>query len=200
MPGLIESLLWDDAEAIDQLQAQTGIDRKRAEHAYGAAVGTIMRGLEAKTQTDEGAQSVWDILRKKVEQGTIPSDAPSEQEGVRVREMDPKEVNDMFKVIFGKDAPQVEGGFGKVITLDPETARKVFAKVLPAILGGIFGAAERAPEESPQALPRILGDARKEMEQRQPKSTGIFEAILDVDHDGDVDLDDLAGIISRRPK
>jgi hypothetical protein len=68
------------------------------------------------------------------------------------------------------------------------------------VLGGIFGAAERAPEESPQALPRILGDARTEMEERQPKSTGIFEAILDRDHDGDVDLEDLAGIFPRKPK
>jgi hypothetical protein len=114
--------------------------------------------------------------------------------------MDPKVANDIMKVIFGKDAPEVQGGFSKVITLDPETSRKVFEKVLPAVLGGIFGAAERAPEDSPQALPKILGGARKEIEQRQPKSTGIFEAILDHDHDGDVDLADLAGIFAPKPR
>ena len=114
--------------------------------------------------------------------------------------MDPKVANDMMKVIFGKDAPEVQGGFGKVITLDQETSRKVFEKVLPAILGGVFGAAEKDPEESPQALPRIVGDAKAEMEQRQPKSAGIFEAILDRDHDGDVDLNDLAGIFAPKPR
>jgi hypothetical protein len=200
MPGLLEALFAEDTETVERLRTHTGNDRKRAEQAYSAAAGTILRGLEAKTQTEEGAESIWDMLRKHVEQGNVPSDAPAQRGGVQVKELDPKIANDMMKVIFGKDAPEVQGGFGKVITLDPETSKKVFEKVLPAVLGGIFGAAEKDPEDSPQALPRILGDARTEMEKRQPKSTGVFEAILDRDHDGDVDLEDLAGIFGRKPK
>ena len=200
MAGLLEALLGQDPDTIERLRTHTGDDRARAEQAYNAAAGTILRGLEAKTQTEQGAESIWELLRKQVEQGNLPADAPSQGGHVQVRDMDPKVANDMLKVIFGKDAPKVEGGFGKVITLDPEASRKVFEKVLPAVLGGIFGAAERAPEESPQALPKILGDARREMEQRQPKSTGIFEAIFDVDHDGDVDLNDLAGIFAPKPR
>jgi hypothetical protein len=38
------------------------------------------------------------------------------------------------------------------------------------------------------------------MERQQPKSAGIFDAILDQDHDGDVDLEDLAGFFARKPK
>lgn len=110
--------------------------------------------------------------------------------------MDPTMVNDIFKTIFGDKAPQVEGGFGKVVTLDPETTRQVFAKVLPALLGTIFGATKEAPEPDRDALPNVLGGARREIEQRQPKSAGIFEAILDKDHDGDVDLSDLIGIFA----
>jgi len=200
MPGLLEALLGKDTETVEQLRSHTGNDAKRAEQAHAAAVGTILRGLEAKTQTEEGAGSIWDMIKKQVEQGNIPAEAPSQEGGVQVREMDPKTANDIMKVIFGKDAPEVQGGFGKVITLDPETSKKVFEKVLPAILGGVFGAAEKDPEESQQALPKILGGARKEMEQRQPKSAGIFEAILDRDHDGDVDLADLAGIFAPKPR
>lgn len=202
MPGLLEALLGGDAEAVEQVRSHAGIDdAKRAEQAHAAAVGTILRGLEAKSQTEEGAGSIWEMLRKQVEQGNVPAEAPSQgRGGVQVRDMDPKVANDIMKVIFGKDAPEVQGGFGKVITLDPETTQKVFEKVLPAVLGGIFGAAEKDPQESPQALPKVLGDARKEMEQRQPKSTGIFEAILDRDHDGDVDLEDLAGIFAPKPR
>lgn len=199
MPGLLESLFGNETETIDRVRSETGNDPKRAEQAYSAAVGTILRGLEAKSQTKEGADSIWDMIRKQVEKGNVPSDAPS-QGGVQVRDMEPEEVNDMMKVIFGKNAPNVQGGYGKVVTLDPETSRKVFAKVLPAVLGGIFGEAERDLEESPKALPKIVGNTRKEIEQRQPKSAGIFEAIFDQDHDGDVDLDDLAGILGRRPK
>jgi Bacterial protein of unknown function (DUF937) len=200
MPGLLEALFGEDTETVEQLRTYTGDDRRRAEQAYGAAAGTILRGVEKKSQTKEGAESIWEMLRKQVEKGNVPAEAPSREGGVQVRDMDPKVANDMMKVIFGKDAPEVQGGFGKVITLDPETSRKVFEEVLPAVLGGIFGAAEKDPEESPRALPRILGDARTEMEERQPKSAGVFEAILDRDHDGDVDLEDLAGIFGRKPK
>jgi hypothetical protein len=200
MSGLLEALFGEDTQTVEQVRAHTGIDRKKAEQAYSAAAGTILRGLEAKTQTQEGAESIWDMLRKQAEQGNIPADAPSQGSRVQVKELDSKTANDMMKAIFGKDAPEVEGGYSKVITLDPETSRKVFEKVLPSVLGGLFGAAERDPEESPQALPKILNGARREMEQRQPKSTGVFEAILDRDHDGDVDLEDLAGFFSRKPK
>jgi hypothetical protein len=200
MPGLLEALFADDTDTIQRVRSETGDDSKKAEQAYSAAVGTILRGVEAKSQSKEGAQSIWDMIRKQVEKGNVPSDAPSRTDGVQVRDMEPKEVDDMMKVIFGKDAPKVEGGYGKVVTLDPETSRKVFATVLPAVLGGIFGEAERDPEDSPKALPKIVGNTRQEIERRQPKSAGVFSAILDRDHDGDVDLDDLAGIFAPKPR
>lgn len=200
MSGLLEALFGENTETVEQLRKHTGNDRRRAKQAYSAAAGTILRGLEAKSQAEEGAESIWEMLRKHVENGNVPANVPSQRSGVQVRDLDPKVASDMMKVIFGKNAPEVQGGFGKVITLDPETSKKVFEKVLPAVLGGIFGAAERDPEESQRALPRIIGGARKEMEQRQPKATGIFEAILDRDHDGDVDLEDLAGIFASKPR
>ncbi len=200
MAGLLEAIFGADQDTVERVRSHTGNDPKRAEQAYSAAVGTLLRGLEAKSQTKDGAESIWDMLRKQVEQGNLPSEAPKAGSHVQVRDLDPKTANDMLKVIFGNDAPKVEGGFGKVITLDQEASRKVFEKVLPAVLGGIFGAAERDPEESRQALPRILGNARTEIEERQPKAAGIFQAIFDVDHDGDVDLEDLAGLLPRKPK
>jgi hypothetical protein len=200
MAGLLEALLGANTNTVEKVRSHTGNDPQRAEQAYSAAVGTILRGLEAKTQSPEGQQSIWDMLRKQAEKGNIPTEAPSQQRGTQVRDMDPNEVNDIFKTIFGKDTPNVEGGFGKVITLDPETSRQIFAKVLPAVLGTIFGQAEKDPRESPQALPRIVEGARTEMEQRQPNAKGIFDAILDQDHDGDVDLQDLMGIFVNKPR
>lgn len=199
MAGLLEALLGANIDTVEKVRSHTGNDPGRAEQAYGAAVGTILRGLEAQTQTEEGKQSIWDMLRKQVEKGNIPTDASNLPKGTQVRDMDPQEVNDIFKTIFGKDAPNVEGGFGKVITLDPETSKQIFAKVLPAVLGTIFGQAEKDSLDSPQALPRIVEGARKEMEQRQPSSKSIFDAILDQDHDGDVDLADLMGIFVNKP-
>jgi hypothetical protein len=199
MAGLLETLFGQDAETVQRVRTHTGNDPKRAEQAYGAAVGTILRGIEKKSRTEEGAESIWEMLRKQVEQGNVPNEGQAQGGRAQVRELDPKAANDMLKAIFGKDAPEVEGGFAKVVALDPETSRNIFAKVLPGVLGSIFGEAERDPEDSPKALPKIVANARTEMDQRHPKSAGIFEAIFDRDHDGDVDLDDLAGIF-RKPR
>jgi hypothetical protein len=212
MPGLLEALLGSDTETIEDVRTNTGVDRKRAQQAYGAAVGTILRGLETKTQTEEGAESVWDLIRREVEKGTVPANAPSgnlpsadapaghPKSGVQVRDMDQNTINDFMKVIFGKDAPKVEGAYGKVITLDPATSRKVFEKVLPAVLGGVFGAAKQHPDDDVRALPQVVGDTRRQMEQRQPAAADIFSTILDRDGDGDVDLEDLAGIFMNKPR
>ncbi len=123
----------------------------------------MLRGMEKKAETKEGAEGLWNLLRKHAEQGNIPAETPSSQGGVQVHDMDPA-VNDIFKTIFGEKATQLEGGFGKVITLDAETSRKVFAKVLPALLGTSFGATKNAPEPDPHALPNVIGGARKEIE------------------------------------
>ena len=194
MSGLFDALLQGQPAAVESMRPHTGGDRDRAEQAYSAGVGAILRGLALKSQTEEGATGIWDMIRKHVEQGNVPSAAPPPGRGVQVQDMDPKVANDIFRQIFGKDAPQVEGGFAKVITLDAETTKKLFGKILPVVLGQIFGATSKAPEESPKALPDILDGARAEMEKRQPKVGGIFDAIFDRNHDGHVDLNDLAGI------
>jgi hypothetical protein len=199
MAGLLEAIFGHDTQTIEDLRKHTGNDRDRAEKAYGAAAGTILRGVEEKSQTKEGAEGILEMIRKQAEKGNVKTDSP-QQGDVQVRDMDENETNDMMKVIFGDKAPNVQGGLGKVITLDPEASKKVFAKVLPTVLGQIFGATERHPDENPRALPKVVNDARREMEQQQPRSAGIFNAILDVDHDGDVDLNDLVGLIGRKPK
>jgi hypothetical protein len=199
MAGLLEAIFGQDTETVDDLRRYTGNDRDRAEKAYGAAAGTILRGVEQKSQTKEGAEGILEMLRKQAEKGNVKTDSP--QQGTQVRDMDEKEVNDTLKAIFGDKAPNVQGAFGKVITLDPETSKKVFAKVMPAVLGQIFGATERHPDENPRALPKVVGEARQQMERQQPRSAGIFDTILDKDGDGDVDLNDLIGLIGgRKPK
>ena len=198
MSGLLDALLAIREDTVKNVQPLAGNDPRRAEQAFDAAIGAMLRGIEQKTQTKEGAESLWDVLQKQASEGHIPSGDLSQKPGAQVRDMDPKTVNDIFSSIFGKDAPQVEGGFGKVITLDPETSRQVISKILPTLLGAIFGAAEKDPKRSPEALPDLLGGARLDMERRQPKAGAIFEAILDKDHDGDVDLNDLVGIFTGR--
>jgi Bacterial protein of unknown function (DUF937) len=196
MSGLFDALLKEQPAAVEGLRLHTGSDRDRAEQAYSAAVGTVLRGLKSRCETEEGTTSIWDMIKKHVEQGNVPAQAPAPGSGIEVKEIDPKVANDILKDIFGKDAPNVAGGFGKVITLDPETSKKVLGKVLPSILGQIFGTASTAPGGSPQSLPDIISGANAEMDKRQPKAGGVFNAIFDRNHDGQVDLNDLAGIFT----
>lgn len=198
MSGLLDELLGAQNEVIENVKPLAGNDPRRAEQAFNAAVASLLRGMEQKAETSQGAENLWDLLKRQVEQGNIPKQAPSSGSDIQVRDLDAQNVKDIMSQIFGEQAPQVEGGFGKVITLDPETSRNIFAKVLPVLLSAIFGAAEKAPAESRQALPEIITGARKEAEQRQPKLGGVLAAIFDKDHDGDVDLNDLVGIFAGR--
>lgn len=198
MPSFLDAFLRQQHRVVDEVKPLAGNDPQRAEQAYTATLGSLLRGLEHKTQTSDGADSLWDMLNQQAERGKIPPAASSPQNNIQVHELDSQTVQDILSNIFGENAPQVEGGVGKVITLDPETSRKIFAKVLPGLLGAIFGAAKDSPQESRQALPNVIGDAWKEAEQRQPNLGGALAAMFDKDHDGDVDLNDLVGIFTNQ--
>jgi hypothetical protein len=199
MAGLLDAIFGHDTQTVEDLREHTGDDPDRAEQAYSAAAGTILRGVEQTSQTKEGAENILDMIKKQIEKGNVKTDSDPNS-GVQVRDMNQDELSKMMHTIFGDKAPDVQGAFGKVITMDPETSKKVFAKVMPAVLGQIFGATEQHPDENPRALPKVVSDARQQMERQQPRSAGIFDAILDQDHDGDVDLNDLVGLLGRRPK
>jgi hypothetical protein len=88
------------------------------------------------------------MIRKQIESGNVQTDSSIPGQRVQVHEIKPDAANEIMKVIFGDNAPKVEGGLAKVITLDPETSKKVMAKVLPAALGQVFGATARHPDEN----------------------------------------------------
>ena len=163
--------------------------------AAGAVLSAIVRGMAQKSQTQEGASSLWDMITKHAGQGSQSTNSPASGSGVEVRDMDPKVTDEILSQIFGENAGQVQGRIGKVITLDSETTKKLMGAILPSILGGLLGQAKGQSGASPQSLPDILGKARDELNQRQSKSGGAFDDILDRDHDGDVDLSDLMSIL-----
>ena len=163
--------------------------------AAGAVLSAIVRGMAQKSQTQEGASSLWDMITKHAGQGGQSTNSPAAGKGVEIRDMDPKVTDEILSQIFGENAGQVQGRIGKVITLDAETTKKLMGAVLPSILGGLLGQANQSSGASPQSLPDILGKAREELNKRQSKSGGAFDDILDRDHDGDVDLSDLMSIL-----
>lgn len=194
MAGLLEELLKGlGPQGLEHVRERAGTDRRKTEEATGAALSTILRGLEKKTQTPEGAEDLWKRLETQANKGNIPQQIPA-PEKIEVKDLDPQVTDDILKDIFGANASQVEGRFGKVVRIDPQTTKKIMGAVLPIVLGMLKNKAEAAPQSNPQALPDILRGARKDLDQRQPKSGGILDAILDRDHDGDVDLADIAGI------
>jgi hypothetical protein len=194
MAGLLEELLKGFGQpGVEHVSRRTGTDPRRAEEATGAALSTILRGLERKARSPEGAQDLWKTLESQANHGHVQVEPPT-REGVEVQDLDPKTTDSILKDIFGQKADQVEHRYGKVVRVDPETTKKIFGAVLPIVLGMLKKQAEAAPKDNTSALPDILTGAREEMQRRQPKSGGILEAILDRDHDGDVDLGDLAGI------
>ena len=92
--------------------------------AAGAVLSAIVRGMAQKSQTQEGASSLWDMITKHAGQGAQPTNSPAAGSGIEVRDMDPKVTDEILSQIFGENAGQVQGRVGKVITLDPETTKK----------------------------------------------------------------------------
>ena len=189
---LIKSLSNEQTERVITPEQRKTTDPSAAS---GALLSAVLRGLAQKSQTKEGASSLWDMLTKHAEQGNLPTNTPTSGKGIEVRDLDPKVTDEILSNIFGENADKVQGRLGKVITLDPETTKKLMGAILPSILGGLLGQAKSSPTADPQSLPDILGKATEELNQRQPKSGSIFDAILDRDHDGDVDLSDVLGML-----
>lgn len=196
MAGILEQLI--KSLSTEQAARVLPPEQRKASDpgaASGAVLSALIRGLAQKAQTADGASSLWDMLNKHAQQGNLPTNAPPQGKGPAVRDLDPKVTEEILKNIFGNDAEKVQGRLGKVVMLDPETTKKLMGAILPSVLGGLFGQAKESPGASPQSLPDILGKARVELDQRQPKSGGAFDAILDRDHDGDVDLSDLLSML-----
>ena len=196
MSGILDVLINSlspeaTAKALPQGQSKAADPNAAA----GAVLSAIVRGMAQKSQTQEGASSLWDLINKHAGQGSQHTDSPAAGKGVEVRDMDPKVTDEILSQIFGENADKVQGRIGKVITLDAEATKKLMGAVLPSILGGLLGQANQSSGASPQSLPDLLGKAREELNKRQSKSGGAFDAILDRDHDGDVDLSDLMSIL-----
>ena len=192
LDALINSLSPETTAKVLPLGQTNSADSNAA---VGAIISAIVRGMAQKSQTQEGASSLWDMITKHAGQGAQPTNSPGAGSGIEVRDMDPKVTDEILSQIFGEKAGQVQGRVGKVITLDAETTKKLKGAVLPSILGGLLGHAKETSGGSPQSLPDILGKARDELNQRQSKSGGVFDDILDRDHDGKVDLSDLMSIL-----
>ena len=194
MPGILDQLI--KSLGSQNLDGVLPVEhQEKASVASGAIISAIVRGLAEKSKTPEGSGSLWDMLNKQMGQGNLPSNTSGKGSGVEVRDLDPKVTDEILSNIFGPNAGQVQGRIGKVITLDEATTKKLMGKLLPSILGGLLGGDSGAGSgATPQSLPDIFGKAKRELDEQQPQSGSIFDAILDRDHDGKVDLSDLMDI------
>lgn len=180
---------WNQQED-HELHRALDVDERTASAAYGAGLGTVLRSLERKAQTPEGADAIWKTIEREAAHRRIPTTPES-----KPIPLDPETTDSILKDILGGKAEEVEDRMGKTVRIDAGKMKKVLSVLLPVILGAIKSrAAREGGGGGSKSLPDILGRARKDLDKRQPKSGGILDAILDRDHDGDVDLSDLAGI------
>lgn len=191
--SMIDELVrqWNRQED-NELGRQIDVDAQTASAAYGASLGTVLRSLERKASTPEGADQIWRTIEREAANRRIPTSAEETPQP-----LDPDTTDSILKDILGGKAREVEDRMGKTVRLDGGKMKKVLAVLLPVVLGALKSQASREPSGGgggAQSLPEILGRARKDLDKHQPKSGGILDAILDRDQDGDVDLSDLAGI------
>lgn len=97
----------------------------------------------------------------------------------------------MLKHILGGKRGAVEAGIGKAAGLQGDGAGKLLKMLAPMVLGAL-GKQQRSSNLDASGMADFLGQQRREVESREPKSAGILGKLLDADGDGDVDLGDLA--------
>ncbi len=154
MAGLLEQLIQGlGTTPVERTLPKSQQHPDKAAAASGAVMSMLVRGMAEKSKTQEGAKSLWDMLRNQVQQGNLPAQVPAPGSGTVVRDLPPEVTDEILGSIFGENAKNMEHRVGKIITLDPETTKRVIGAVLPSILGGLFGQAESAPSPARMRCP-----------------------------------------------
>ena len=176
-------------KGIDNVAKETGSDRKKAEAATGAAVGALLEGLANNAKDQSAAEEMLERLRRdhaNFDPGQIE---------VETRRMSPEQTSEILRHIFGGKQAKVERQLGNASGVGQDGMAKILKGLAPIVLGML---AKRGGERNVQSGPdlsRWLGQQKEDM-QKKPE-IGILGSLLDQDHDGDVDIGDMAGVLGK---
>ncbi len=175
---------------VDEVAKEAGASRAQTEAATGAAVGALLKGLEENSRDQKSAEAMLEALRRDHAQFN-PSDVK-----VVTKTLNQEDTSKILRHIFGEKQAKVERQLGNASGVGQEGMSKILKSLAPIVMGML---AKRGAESNVQSGPDLskwLGQEQRQLQEKK-KELGFLDSLLDRDHDGDVDLGDMAGMIGK---
>jgi hypothetical protein len=197
---------------IGRIGEQLGISQAQAQSAVAAALPLLVGALGRNAQHPQGASSLFEALGKD-HAGIEPASALASSLGGG------GQGDSILGHIFGRRQGNAAGGLGAATGLGNERAGALLRLLAPVVMAylakkmydrrhagdGVAGAPapgastratpipDAASTPSPGGLASMLGRENVHIAQQGGIGSKLLSAVLDRDHDGDVDFSDLAG-------
>lgn len=176
---------------MQQLAQQIGLTPETAMQAVSAALPLLIGGLGRNTRNASGAEQLFSALNQD-HRGLDPGNVLGSALGGGGQGMQ------ILSHIFGARQPAATQALGSIGGLGQDRAGTLMRVLAPMVMAYLARrlftprAADGAttPDPTPQGLSSAL-QAESQHLRGQPGTSSDLMAVLDRDHDGDVDLDDL---------
>ena len=167
---------------LSQIAGQLGADETTTRQAVPAALGTLVGGLARNTARPQGANALFDALRRDHD-GSVLKDL-----GGAIRGADAGPGAGILRHVFGERERQVESSLGSASGLNAGQAAQLLKMLAPLVLGAL-GKAQRRGGFDSRGLAGMLGAERATAARRVPTGHGLG-SLIDRDGDGQI-ADDL---------
>jgi hypothetical protein len=187
---------------ISRIGEQLGIPQAQAQSAVAAALPLLVGALGRNAQQPQGASSLFDALGRHAGVGVGSAMDAALRDG--------DDGNSILGHIFGRRQGSASQGLGAATGLGNEKAGALLRLLAPVVMAYLAkrmyerrhaNDGATAPAEIPSAtstpttggLTEMLGRENVHIARQGGVGSKLLSAVLDRDHDGDVDFSDLAG-------
>lgn len=177
-------------KGVDEVARKAGTDAQQTQAASAAAVAALLKGLANNAGSQQGAADLLEALKRD------HWNFDAQQAPAQIQKSDPGLTADILGHIFGKKQEKVERQLGKATGVGQGNMGKILASLAPVVLGMIANRSKQSNVESGPDLSKWIGQQTTQMKESH-KDLGFLESMLDSDHDGDVDIGDIAGMIGK---
>jgi hypothetical protein len=186
MASILETLTRQmGGDTLRQISGMLGADEQKTENATGAALSALVGALSRNASRPEGAEALAQAVERDHD-GSLLDDLSGflgqAQQGPG---------DGILRHVLGGKRENVETGISRSTGLDKDAVSKLLVTLAPMVLGAL-GKMKRQQGLDASGLASQLGQERRQLEQAQPAAMGMLGRLLDTDHDGDLDLSDLA--------
>lgn len=182
MATLVQTLANSlDAQAVQQISAQLGVENQAAQQAIGFAVPMLFGALSNNASTSGGAESLNNALHQH--NGSILNDVA----GSLSNESTLQDGAAILGHILGGQEQNVASGLGQMSGLDADSAQQVLTMAAPLVMGAL-GQAQDDNGLDADGIASLLQGEREEA----TAASGLAQ-FLDMDGDGDA-TDDVISI------